>query len=74
MTTSTARSGPIRSVLAGLGAGLERWMEAAASYSMAARCARHAEHLLSLSDEELARRGLTRDQILHHAFRPYMGL
>jgi hypothetical protein len=40
--------------------------------STAARCAREAERLFELSDAELARLGLTRDQIVHHAFRRYM--
>lgn len=37
-----------------------------------ARCAREAERLFGLSDAELAKRGLTRDGIVAHAFRRYM--
>lgn len=39
---------------------------AEASTGMA--CAREAERLFALSDKELALRGLTRDQIIPHAF------
>jgi hypothetical protein len=35
-------------------------------------CARRAEYLMSLSDAELAERGLSRDRIMHHAFARYM--
>jgi hypothetical protein len=38
------------------------------------RRAREAERLHSFSDEELARRGLKRDEILDQAFRIYRGL
>jgi hypothetical protein len=49
-----------------------RWLntagEALASTSAAMACAREAERLMQLSDEELAARGLTRDQIARHVF------
>ena len=35
---------------------------------------REIERLQSLSDDELAQRGLTRDGIVHHVFRDTIGL
>jgi hypothetical protein len=40
--------------------------------SDAARCAREAERLLAKSDEELARLGLRRDEVVRHAFARFM--
>lgn len=70
ITTRTAS--PIRALLAGAGTALSRLFDTLAGASAAARCAREAERLFALSDAELARRGLTRDQIIHHAFRRYL--
>lgn len=42
--------------------------------SPAARCAAEAERLFALSDGELASLGLTRDRVIHHAFRQYLHL
>ena len=42
--------------------------------SPAARCAEEAERLFELSDAELAKLGLTRDRVIHHAFRQYLHL
>lgn len=39
----------------------------------ALRCAREAERLSGMSDAQLARRGIKRDEIVRHAFRPYTG-
>lgn len=36
------------------------------------RCKREAERLFSMSDAELARRGLTRDRVIQHAFAGYL--
>ena len=47
---------------------------AIADASTVMACARQAEYLMSLSDAELASRGLTRDRIVHHAFARYMGV
>lgn len=43
-----------------------------ADSSGAARSAREAERLFRLSDAELARMGLTRDRVIHHAFARYL--
>ncbi len=72
MTAQTTAQAPVRPVLARLGATALRFMTAFASASHAARCAREAERLFALSDAELARRGMTRDQIIHRAFGPYL--
>lgn len=58
-----------------LGALADRLVDACvalAHRSPAARCAQEAEHLLALSDEELARQGLTRDRVIRHAFRQFV--
>jgi hypothetical protein len=73
MTTQTDQPHPRLSLLAGLGARLKAVLAAIADASQAARCVREAEHLLQLSDSELARRGLTRDRVVSHAFRHYLG-
>jgi hypothetical protein len=72
MTTQTNPQNPTLPLLAGLGARLKAVLAAIADASQAAKCAREAEHLLQLSDSELARRGLTRDRVVHHAFRHYL--
>jgi hypothetical protein len=41
--------------------------------SRAVRCARAAERLLALSDADLARLGLRREEVVSHVFRPYFG-
>lgn len=35
---------------------------------------RQVDYLSSLSDDELADRGLTRDRIVHHVFKDVMGI
>ncbi len=42
------------------------------SASHGARCAEEAKRLFALSDEQLARRGLRRDEVIQHAFRGFM--
>jgi hypothetical protein len=69
--TTQASTAP-RSLLAGLAARLADGLAALAAVAPAARCAQEAERLYALSDEELARRGLTRDRVAHHAFRRFM--
>lgn len=51
-----------------------RALEATSETSTVMACARHAEYLNSLSDAELAARGLTRERIVHHAFGRYMSV
>jgi hypothetical protein len=69
MTTETLNAP--RSFLAVIGDKLAGAYMAIAETSSAARCAQEAERLFALSDEELARRGLTRDRVIQHAFRRY---
>ncbi len=45
------------------------WMVRIGNMSAGAQAARHAGYLASLTDEQLAQRGLTRDQIVAFAFR-----
>lgn len=52
-----------------LGARLGRWME---DIAVANARVRQVERLNAMSDEQLAKRGLTRDQIVHHVFRDVM--
>ena len=73
MTSQTLRTPYFRNALGTLrriGGGI---FDALASASGAMRAAREAERLQMLSDAELAKRGLTRDRIVHHAFRHYLG-
>ncbi len=44
------------------------------NHSEAMRCSREAERLFRMNDDQLARLGLTRDRIVHHAFARYLGL
>ena len=72
MTTQINATNPRLPLFAGLGARLKAVLVAIADASQAAKCAREVEHLSRLSDAELARLGLTRDRIVHHAFRHYL--
>jgi hypothetical protein len=62
-----------RVVIAAIGEAARRFGAAVAANSEAMRCSREAERLFGLSDAELAKLGLTRDRIVHHAFRRYLG-
>jgi hypothetical protein len=73
MTTQTNAQNQTLPLFAGLGARLKSVLAAIAGASQLAKCAREAEVLARLSDAELARRGLTRDRIIEHAFRHYFG-
>lgn len=53
-------------------AGLLGFLEWLSRFSAGAKCAREAEILSQRSDAELARRGLTRDRIVHHAFQRFI--
>ena len=72
MTTQTNTQNPTLPLFAGLGARLKAVLAAIADASQAAKCVREAEALARLSDAELARRGLTRDRVVEHAFRHYL--
>jgi hypothetical protein len=45
--------------------------ETLANASLGARRMREANGLFALDDDELARRGLSRDRIVHHVFAPH---
>ena len=72
MTTRTNADNPRLPLFAGLGARLMAVLAAIADASQAAKSVREVEHLSRLSDAELARRGLTRDRIVYHAFRHHL--
>ena len=57
--------------LSSVGQGFVALMEAAQKSSTGYRCAQEAAQLMKLSDEELARIGLKRDDIVQYAFRRY---
>lgn len=69
MTAQSTNATPRQSVLAPLAAAGRRFWEFALTHSAGARCAREAERLSALSDAELARIGLRREDIVRHAFR-----
>jgi hypothetical protein len=77
VATTIIRNAPRRdagkSVLARIGtataAGFAAVMRFLCDLSEARRCALELQRLTALSDAELARRGLRRDQIVHYVFR-----
>jgi hypothetical protein len=73
MTTQTT-TGASRSILARISDALTAIADTLAETGDLARCRREAERLFALSDEELARRGLSRDRVINHAFRRYLHL
>ena len=70
MTTETLTHS--RPLFAGIGDAFVRAYVGLCKRSPAARCAQEAERLFALSDAELAKLGLTRDRVIHHAFRQYL--
>lgn len=52
--------------------GVVGFFTAIAEASGPAQCAREAERLFAMSDAELAKRGLTRDTVVQHAFKSYL--
>jgi hypothetical protein len=73
-TLTPDASFPVRPLSAGPGAAFVRAMRRLSGGSQAARCAAEAERLFALSDAELARRGLSRDRVLSHAFARFLHL
>ena len=71
MTAHVTRA-PERSLFRSIGAAVTRFGNVLAESSGAMRCSREAERLFELSDDELAKLGLTRDRIIQHAFRRYL--
>jgi len=62
------------SLLQRIGNGFVKWLEAVMEASQANRCRLEAERLELLSDDDLAKMGLRRDQIMLHAFQRFLYL
>ena len=76
MATTTISSAPRRhagsAVLAAIGTGFVAVARFFCVLSKAHRCAQELERLTALSDADLARRGLKRDEIVSYVFRNHM--
>jgi hypothetical protein len=72
-TQATTLSFTQRSVAA-IGSALQRAFNLLERSSRGARAAAEAERLFAMTDAELARMGLRRSDILHHAFGPRLYL
>ena len=80
MATTTIQIAPRRDagraalarIGAGIGAGFAAVMRFLCDLSAARQFAAEVERLMALSDAELARRGLKRDEIVNYAFRNHM--
>lgn len=70
--TISANAEPRRS-LSWPRAALESIIRFMAETSQAMDCAREAERLSRLSDAELYRLGVKRDEVIQHAFRGFLG-
>ncbi len=70
-TTITVRE-TVEGGLARIGAGFAQLMAFFETVSTAHRCSLEAQRLMARSDDELARHGLRRDEIVQHAFRRTM--
>jgi hypothetical protein len=68
-TTNIARSGDLFDKIAN---AFHTTVAVMANASVGMACSREAERLARLSDEDLAKLGLTRDRIIQHAFARYM--
>jgi hypothetical protein len=64
--------GAARATLAPITAGFAAVTRLFRDVANAGRCAAEAERLMALSDADLARRGLRRDEIVSYAFRTHM--
>lgn len=71
-TATATTTSPLGGIFRRTGAFLRGVATTIAETSDLARCAHQAERLAGLSDSELARRGIAREQIIQHAFRRYM--
>jgi hypothetical protein len=60
--------------LAAIGEFFARIVDALVAASAAGRCAHEVERLMAMSDAELARRGIKREDIVRHAFARYLGV
>jgi hypothetical protein len=57
---------------AGIGAGFAAVIQFLSDLSSARACGAEAQRLMALSDAQLAKRGLKRDEIVTYAFRNFM--
>lgn len=71
-TTTISVRETVEGGFARLGAGFAQLMAFFYAISSAHRCSLEAQRLMALSDAELARHGLKRDEIVQHAFRSVM--
>jgi hypothetical protein len=71
MTMTLTATGTDRPTGAGVREAFARLIETLANASLGARRMREANGLFALDDDELARRGLSRDRIVHHVFAPH---
>lgn len=72
--TAHLNSTPSRGLLAPIADGVRRLGSVLAETSDLMRCKREAERLFAMSDADLAKRGLTRDRVINHAFARYLGM
>jgi len=76
VATTTLPTSPLRdagkAIAAGIGAGFTGVMRFLCDLSNARRFAVEVARLMALSDAELERRGLRRDEIVPYAFRNHM--
>lgn len=70
MTTETISTS--RSLFSSVGAAIADAYVGFIKRAPAAKCAEEAQRLFALTDEELARLGLTRDGVLPYAFRHHV--
>lgn len=68
-TVSRTQNAEVFQPLTAVGRWFYGVLEGLAKYSTGYRCAQEASRLSALSDEQLAQRGLKRDEIVSHAFR-----
>jgi hypothetical protein len=61
-----------RTILSAIGAGFTSFMKFLCTVSMARTCSMELGRLSKLSDGELAKLGLRRDEIVQHVFRNHM--
>jgi hypothetical protein len=76
VATTTIPSTPLRdagkAIAARIGAGFAAVMRFLCDLSNARQCAAEVQRLMALSDAELERRGLKRNEIVTYAFRNYV--
>lgn len=74
MTAQLSSTEPVRSITGTIFNWAGQVYDVLCKTGHAAQCAREAERLLALSDQELAKRGLQRDEVIRHAFASYLAV